>query len=341
MRKFFLRLTLALTTLCLPLVGEQPELFINNRVLARVKDKTFSLIDVVKQMDMYAFENDPSIATSTEKQYQFYMQSWRYFLDQLINNELMVFEADGKEIKISDGDVREEILARFGPNVQENLHKLNLSLDEAKELIYTDLLSQKIQGYYVHAKAFHSVTPERIREAYQAYLAKHPPHVHWKYKFMTVRANDETLGKAVAERAHTLIHDKHLSLREVVEAIQAENEGVKISLSRDVEGADADISEQHKSILRTLSVDAVSEPLEQNSRSSSEKVFRLFQLKEKEDVQPRALEDMHAELRDSLIRQLVSTGLEEYILKLRNKYDISPEHNTLLVPENYIPFELK
>lgn len=324
------------------LLGKEPEVFINNRVLAKVKDKTFSLIDVVKQMDLYAYENDPTLATSIEKKYQFYMQSWRYFLDQLINNELMIFEAEGKEVSISDGDVREAILARFGPNVQETLHSLNLTLDEAKQLVHTDLLSQKIQGYYVHAHAFHAVTPEKIREAYEAYVLKHPAHTEWKYQFVTIRTDDETLGKAVAEAAYTLIHDKHLSLNETVENLKEQYASVKLTVSREICGPDADIASHHKAILTALPVNAVSAPKEEASRGSGGgKVFRLFHLQEKKEVLPPSYAQIHSELKDSLIRRLVTTGLEEYIGKLRKKYDISEENNTLLVPTNFVPFELK
>lgn len=340
MYRFFIRFFIFLSCVSIPLGAEQPELFINNRVLAKVKDKTISLIDVVKQMDIYAYENDPSIATSPEKKFQFYMQSWRYFLDQLINNELMIFESEGKDVKISDGDVREEILNRFGPNVQETLHQLNLTLEEAKDLIHTDLLAQKIQGYYVHAKAFHSVTPERIREAYETYLSKHPAHTQWKYQFLTVRGADEAVSKDVAQKAYSLIHEKHLSLQEAVDSLSPENSDIKITLSRDVEGSDADIAEQHKTILKTLEVNGISSPQEQTSRSA-EKVYRLFHLENREHIEPKTLGEVHSELRDAMIRQLISTGLEQYIGKLRTKYDISAENNTLLVPEGYIPFELR
>jgi len=51
---------------------------------------------------------------SKTARYQFYSAQWYPTLQQMIDHELMVTDAETREVKVSDGEVREEIQTRFG-----------------------------------------------------------------------------------------------------------------------------------------------------------------------------------------------------------------------------------
>src|SRR5690242_7109313 len=75
-----------------PLISqEEPEeLIIHNRILAKVNEKTISVIDVVKKMDLFLQKNYPHLADSKTARYQFFSAQWKDYLAQMIDSELML-----------------------------------------------------------------------------------------------------------------------------------------------------------------------------------------------------------------------------------------------------------
>src|SRR3990167_5737972 len=65
----------------------EPELIVYNRVLARVNGKTFSVVDVMKKMDMFLQRNYPHMISSKAACFQFYASQWKEYLSQIINQE--------------------------------------------------------------------------------------------------------------------------------------------------------------------------------------------------------------------------------------------------------------
>ena len=67
----------------------EPELIVYNRVLARINGKTFSVVDVMKKMDLFLQRNYPHMVSSKAACYQFYSSQWKETLSQMINEELI------------------------------------------------------------------------------------------------------------------------------------------------------------------------------------------------------------------------------------------------------------
>ncbi|HPE85389.1 MAG TPA: SurA N-terminal domain-containing protein, partial [Chlamydiales bacterium] len=112
-----------LTLLIIPLLlcADEPSMAIHNRPLIKVNGRTISVIDVMKKMNAFIYQNYPHAINNKAMLYQFYSGNWRSTLDEMINSELMLLEAEAKEIKVSDADVREKVEERYGPNVMEKL----------------------------------------------------------------------------------------------------------------------------------------------------------------------------------------------------------------------------
>ena len=87
----------------------EPQIIINNTPLAKINGKIISLIDVVKKMDLFLYEYDPNLKLSAAEKVQFYMGRWSETLEEMICNELVLLDAQQKETKVSDGEVREEL----------------------------------------------------------------------------------------------------------------------------------------------------------------------------------------------------------------------------------------
>ena len=85
---------------------KQSEILVNNRILASVNGKNISVVDVMKKMDVYIARAYPEYADSNVHRHQFFIQNWRQTLDQLIDNELIMADAEKLEIKITDAEIR-------------------------------------------------------------------------------------------------------------------------------------------------------------------------------------------------------------------------------------------
>ena len=128
--------------------AEEQHIIINNRPLVKIFDKTISLMDVTKRMDLFLHRYWPAAFDSKAGLYQYYAGNWRETLDEMFNNQFILKEAEEKKMEVSDGEVREEMEERFAPNIMANLDKLNLTYEEAKEHIHEQLVVGKLTGYF-------------------------------------------------------------------------------------------------------------------------------------------------------------------------------------------------
>ncbi|MBM3207501.1 MAG: hypothetical protein FJZ57_02700 [Chlamydiae bacterium] len=321
-----------------------PQLVVNNRIVAKVNDKTISVLDIMKKMDVFIARYYPQYSDNVHAKYQYFNTHWKDVLTQIIDSELMLLDAEKLELKVSDSDVREALLERFGPNIMVSLDKLQLSYEEAKKMVHTDLIVERMTWYRIHSKALQSVNPNDIKLAYADYLQKNPPQEEWEYQVVSVRAKNEEIGKDLVNKAHSLIATSKYSLSEVIEQIKAnvpENSGTSISLSEDFKTNSKTISETHKQVLINLMVDSISAPIRQLSKADQSVVYRLFYLKDHSKILPESFSKISEKLKQELLNESASKESRVYLEKLRSKFGY--DMRTILedIPKDFHPFEIK
>lgn len=335
--------TLFLSALCLTghislgATLSTPKVFYNNRVLARVHDKNITLLDVVKAMDLFITENDPQSMSSFEKKMTFYHQAWQIFLKQQIENELVLTEAKSLKIKIPEGEVNEEVLRRFGPEVTKRLHEMNLTPDEARIIVERDLIVSRLVGSRATMKAIQQITPERVHLAYRNYLEKNPEQAKLEYSFISVRGDNEKEKEACVQKAHKLLQTQSIS--SVVEALKADFSDLRISASKNISAEEENISPEHRTILQSLTEQAVSDPVKQTSKSGT--VYRVFHLAKRDEIKPQSLENMFDQLQNKLLQDEVAQERTKFLNKLREKYDVTEQSGAITIPSDYVPFEIR
>ena len=67
---------------------------------------------------------------------------------EMIDGELILADAADKEIKLTDGEVREEIERRFGPSVSVTLDKIGLTQEEAWRLVKNEMIVQRMNWWF-------------------------------------------------------------------------------------------------------------------------------------------------------------------------------------------------
>jgi hypothetical protein len=306
---------------------------VHNRPLAKVDDHVITLMDIVKQMDAYIYAH--GIQPQPEERFHFYKNNWQYVLNQLIDSELMLLIAKEREIKVSEGDVREEMFRRYGSNMQKTLAELNISYFEAKEMIQKEMTVEQVQGYNIQAKAMQEVTPQEVKNAYFAYLLSHPPVREWTYQVLSLTGSDPALCEKEAKMAFDLIQNEGLSFPQVKNRLNLE-EGITLSISTDYLTEEKNLSASHKSILTSLKEGQVSLPEKQLSRTSGKTIYRLFLLKHFEQKGAPAFNSMAEKLKSALLQAKASEEATAFSNKLREKYHYTP----LETPSDYEPFTI-
>jgi SurA N-terminal domain len=316
------------------------ELIVYNRILAKVNGKTISVIDIMKKMDLFLQKNYPQLADSKVARYQFYSSQWREYLSQMIDTELMIADAEKLEVKITEAEVREEILNRFGPNVMPTLDKLGLTYEETKQMIHDEMLVQRMIWFRVNSKVLVKINSTDVKEAYKQHCLKHPETQQWQYQVISIRSPEKTVSEHLASKAYQLLNAK-ADINSIAEHLKAPDDTTTITISPEMEADEKNISSSHKEVLSKLCVNTFSEPVPQISRVDHSVVYRIFYLKKHSKSQLPSFEKMADQLKDQLLQEAASKENSQYILKLRERLGYDEKHIEKTDLTGFEPFALR
>lgn len=320
-------------------LNEPSQIIVNNRILANVNGKAISVVDLMKKMDLIYYREFPQYAYSPAARFQFYETNWQHVLNELIDKELIVADAEEAKVPMSAGDVRQEMERLFGPNIIGNLDNIGMTFDEAQKIVHGDLLIQRMLFVRVNAKAMRNVTPKDVRNYYETYAKEnvHPPE--WTYQVITIRNKDKTAGAETANLAYHYVVNENVPLSELADKIQQNTsvgKGSQLSISEEYKHHENEISEAFKESLKQLSPENYSQPVSQTSRSDKSTVFRVFYLKGYVPEGAPTYAEVEGKLKDTLLEKNIIAESKAYLAKLRRHFDVQE-----LMPEGFQPFELK
>jgi hypothetical protein len=311
------------------------EVAVQNCILTTVNENIISVLDVKKKLDVLFHQNYPNLANSTQARYQFYEKSWRPVLMELIDQELILADAASKEIKLSDGEVREEMEMRFGPSVLATLDHIGITYDEAWKLIKNELIVRRMSWWFVQSKAIQNVTPSAIRTAYQAYKKAHPSYTDFKYQVIVIKNQMEPEKIKQIEELFLSSNQSPDALREECQKIDP-----SIQISTEYAVKDLDISAVHLQALSSLEPKSYSRVIEGKNRGEKNPVFRIFYLNEKEHHPTESFEAMTPSLKNELIQKSIAKESYLYLEKLRKQNGFDEKHLTQNLPDNFQPFSI-
>jgi len=317
-------------------LSDNKKIAVQNIILAKVNDTTISVMDVKKKMDLLFYQNYPHLSHSNQARLQFYETGWRQALMQMIDNELILSDAATREIKLSDGEVREEMESRFGPHVLSTLDKMDITYDEAWKIVKNDLIVQRMNWWFIQSKAIQNVKPQDIRLAYRAYLEENPPYQLLKYQVISIHSEN---SEKIAEKVHEFLSQNNQKPELLSDQLQKIDPSIQISSEYTVK--DTELSESHKTALSSMSSQSYSPPTFQKSRNSNKIVARIFYLNQKTDYPAPTFADLSSKLKNGLIQQAIAKESFNYIEKLRKHYGFDSENIKKNFPEDMHPFSLQ
>lgn len=316
---------------------------INNRVLARINGKPISVIDIMKKMDILFLKQFPEYTSISEARFQFYDINWKRVLEDLIDKELVLADAEENKVQVSSGDVRQEMETLFGPNIIENLDKIGLTFEEASKIVQGDLTIRRMMMLRVNSKAMRGITPQAVHAAYEDFSQKNIRKEAWHYKVVTIRNKDVAQGKKIADLAYELVTEQGVPLEGLAAKIKEESPLQKssVTISDDLFHTEEEIAETLKPILQKMSQGIYSKPFEQKSRADNSTIYRIVFLKEKIPGGKVPFNELEMQLHDELFNAALEIETEAYLKKLRHHFDVKENAISELIPEEFQPFALK
>ncbi|MGZ3633744.1 MAG: peptidylprolyl isomerase [Parachlamydiaceae bacterium] len=310
---------------------------VNNRVLAKVNGKAISVMDVMKKMDILFYREFPQYTSFPEARFQFYEANWKYVLQELIDKELIIADAEENKLPVSSGDVRQEMERMFGPNIISNLDSIGMTFEEAWKIVQGDILLQRMLFVRVNAKALREVTPKDVQTYYEEYAKENVTLPQWNYQVITIRDKNPEKGEETAKLAYKLLTEEKVGLPELATRIKSTPQAPvsQVSVSEMYSHSDKEISPSYKEILSKMTPGTYSEPVAQKSKDKS-MVYRLFFLDRMTPGGVPPFKDVEGKLKEKLLEKEITEKSQAYIKRLRSHFDVQE-----MIPEGFEPFELK
>lgn len=353
MKKFFFAAVAAIQLHSICLYGqadpfllaqeEKAHIVINNRILARVNEKAISVVDLMKKLDILFYREFPQYTPSKVARFQFYQANWKDVLQELIDKELVLADAEENKLPVSNGDVRQEMEQLFGPNIITNLDRAGLTFDDAWKIVQGDIIIRRMMHLRVNAKAMRQVTPQDVWEAYEQHVKKITRPDEWTYKVISIRSKNTEEGALAANLAYNLLTEDSITLDQLASAVKKSSHGknVQVNVSEEFHHTDKDVSENYKASLNLLKNNEYSHPVAQKSRSDNSMVFRIFYLGNHLVGGPIPFQEVEQKLKDKLTQMAMAKEQDEYLNKLRKHFAVHQDDIKEITAGDFQPFVLK
>jgi hypothetical protein len=320
---------------------QEPKLSIHNRILANIAGKAVSVRDVQKQIELMFMERFPEFRNSAEARFQFYQVNWEAALNAVLDRELMLADARKMQMPVSKTDIKDEMERTFGPKVLVTLANLGMTYSEAEEAMEEEILIRRAQYLRVKIPAQESITPGRLKEAYQDYLAYFDAEATWTYRIASFRNGNSEALEALGQKAYEKLCAGKCSfdgLSEVLARDLSDQDGPRCSVSSPYQQKESSISDAYLEGLAGIQGMQFSAPISQVNRRDGQTVVRIFQLIGKEEALPETFASIVPQLESRLMTEALAEQGQKYSLRLREEFEVGEELNQL--PKDFQPFSL-
>lgn len=318
------------------------EMVINNRILAKINGKVFSVMDLMKKLEVIFYREYPQYAEIPQAKYEFFSSSWRQILDELIDAELAKANAQEVKLTVSDGDVRQEIENVFGPNVVMNIDKTGMTYEDVFKILADDITVQRMTYGMAHVHAINRIGPQDVRKAYEEYCQKNPIEESWDYKVLTVKSQDPDKSLLFANLCLNLLQQDGATFDNLNQMLKEKNlltAGVNITTSETLSRKISNVSDSHKEVLKTLQANTFSKPIIQESKPhQKQSIAKVFYIEKYTPAGVIPLKNIEGKLKNMLLDKAMQEETLVYRKKLRKRFGIDEAYLTKSVPENFEPF---
>ncbi|MCH9621237.1 MAG: hypothetical protein S4CHLAM20_06550 [Chlamydiia bacterium] len=310
-----------------------------NRILSSVGEKSITVLDVKREMDRQLYRQDKKIFSNPEAVYSYYAQNWKHILQKMVNDEILLLEAEKSKYEVKSHDVNQKMKELYGDDQVDAFRFLSITPEQALQNSKKELISAHLSWYKIWSKAFLETTPGIIRKAYETHIAELPKKDEWTYQALYIKGKDQEVVDQTASNIASLLKDGGCTnLSAILENINTP-EDLKVGLSKDITLSSAQLSPNLLSVLENLEAGKMSEVISGKTQNAySGKVLHLKGFK-KEPIP--SYREMNAQIKDKMLNIKGGKIAHGYFEKLYKSYDIAGLYGMKLQSSNLTPFTLQ
>ncbi|WP_194844121.1 peptidylprolyl isomerase [Candidatus Clavichlamydia salmonicola] len=311
-----------------PLQAGEGHLMVHNRTLFHSGKRVITAIDVMRKMDLIFYQNFPNMLNSKFARYRFYNAMWRTITDSLIDEVLIVSDAEEKKITVNDSEIKEELERIFGLNVVNEADMLGMTLEDVTDLIKKDLLVQKMLNMIVRSRAMMEINPQALKDQYRQLVDSYSNKEEWVYAIVSLRGYDKTEVFAAAKKIHDFLSSgkeefSYDNLKSLVSSLP-----VILTCSEEYVRNEQDLSDAHKKILLKMTKGTYSDPVWLKD------AFRIFYFKDIKKETPPQFNVVKDELQAMISREAVLRLDTAYREKLRMENGCTVSYMKEIMPDD-------
>lgn len=291
---------------CLLVMNSSVQAQLVNRIVAVVNGEIITLHDLNQEITTNTFSKEKSLEEGNSKQQD---PLKREFLESMINDILLVNEAQRLQMQVSDVEVEnriQQIIKRQDVS-QEQLEKIlkkqNMSMDDFKKQIRENILKKRLLNSMVTQKVV--VTNEEIRQYYNEHsnIYEEPKSFHLKLMALGDR---ERLRQVRNE-----IRTDKLSFQEALQQCSLDSES---GLSGDLGFlAWKDLKQGWKEAVKNLQPGDVSHIFQIKDQ------YGFLYLDAVRSEEKKSLEEAQKQIRQVIRSEKLERQFQEYMQRLRSK----------------------
>jgi hypothetical protein len=318
------------------------KILINNRIIIKILNKPISVLDISKNLDLIFAKQYPDLKTSTEAKFQFYENTWLQALQEMINKEIVLEDAKEIGMTISDAEIRQQLEESFGPDVHEKLESLGITTDIAWKDTHDEMLLQRMMIFRVRLKAKSKISPQQVKNAYLQFTEAQGPSQEWKYRVISLRGDDDKIITDNTNQLSVNLQGKSWEeAQQILEEFQKEHKEATLSISKPYQHGEKQMSPAYHQALSSLEPGFFSSPQIQLSRSNGKPVYRIFFLETLLSNPAPSFDDTQKSLENLVSQEAFNNEFNSYLNLLREKYGVTEQLTSELIPLNYKPFVLR
>jgi len=293
----------------------------NNTILTHVGNKPITALDVKRELDRQLYLFDKTAFNNPEAVFAHYSQNWKYTLNKIIQDELMLLEAETLEFSIPPHEITKKTAELYGDNPVPLYQLLSITPEEAKDHGKRELFSMYLTYVKIWDKSNIGATPREVQKVYESFIKDLPMKDKWIYQAMYIQGKDEELVKKTSESISQMLKEGHYSnLASIVDRLSETNE-VKVGMSKDIMLTTKELSPALLAVLENLEVGMISDVITgKNADSYTGKVLHLKEI-QKEPIP--TFSDISDVLKNEIMSKSSEKLAEKYFAQLSKKYGVS------------------
>lgn len=321
LKYFFIAILFASSSLTTNVYSEG--LHFSNKILSCVGEKQISVYDVKQEMDRQIFMHQKDLFANPQTLGAYYTQNWKPTLKKMIEDELLLLEAEGMQYEVPTTDVTKKLSELYGDDLSTTLEFLSITESEARKHARREVLSAHMSWFNIWSKSVMDVTPKVVYTGYEKHLKELQKNDKWTYQAIYVKGSDKDMVAETTANVQRLTKSgKFENLTALLDQFPAAKEQATVKVSKEITLKSKELNPKLLNVLASLDEGMVSEPIITKS-SGNNHTTKLLQLKKITKEPLPDFKKVNQNMKNTMVAKDGEKRAKKYFNSLYRKYDVN------------------